>query len=96
MLDGNGLLWGTLLVGGGAYVDRVDVAVMVAVHVAIGEQAIGEEREEDEFGQSEKLIPREGEASAAVDVSWSDSMTRGQTNRRSRLMFSSEPVAESA
>ena len=39
---------------------------MVAVHVAIGEKAIGEEREEDEFGEGEEFVAGEGEAGAAV------------------------------
>lgn len=31
------------LAGGSAYVDRVDVAVVVAVHVTVWEKAVGEE-----------------------------------------------------
>ena len=50
----------------GAYVDGVDIAFVVAVHVPVGEEAVGEEREEDEFGEGEEFIAGEGEAGAAV------------------------------
>jgi hypothetical protein len=40
----------------GTNVDWVYISFVVGVHVAIGEQAIGEEGEENELGKSQKLI----------------------------------------
>lgn len=42
-MGSNGLLWSARQAGGSAYVDWVYIAVVVAVHVAIREQAVGEE-----------------------------------------------------
>jgi hypothetical protein len=48
-----------------AYVDRVDVSVVVAVHVAIWQKAIREKRKQDKLRKCKQLIPGERETSAA-------------------------------
>jgi len=48
----------------GTNIDGVDVAIVICIHVAIGEETVGEKGEEDEFGKSEELVTREGEADA--------------------------------
>jgi hypothetical protein len=53
-----------------AYVDRVDVSVVIAVHVAIGQKTVGEQREKDKLGKCEELIARECEAGATAKVSY--------------------------
>lgn len=40
----------------GTNIDRIDVAIVVCIHVAIREETIGEQREQDELWQSEKLV----------------------------------------
>jgi len=49
---------------GGTNIDGIDVGLVERVHVTFGEESIGEEREQDELGEGEELIAREGEASA--------------------------------
>lgn len=49
-----------------AYVDWVDISIVVAVHVAIREEAVREEGKKDKLRKSKKLIAREREASAAA------------------------------
>ena len=39
-----------LLVLGGSYVDWIDITIVVAVHLAVWEESIGEEGQQDEFG----------------------------------------------
>ena len=75
-----------------AYVDRVDVSVMIAVHVAIGQKAVGEQREKDKFRECKELIARKCEAGATVKVSCIQNGITERTNRSSSVMFSSEPV----
>ena len=41
---------------GVTHVDWIDVAVMVRVHVAIREETVRKQGEENEFGKSQKLI----------------------------------------
>lgn len=53
-----------------AYVDRVDVSVVIAVHVAIGQKTVGEQREKDKLGKCEELIARKCEAGATAKVSY--------------------------
>ena len=47
-----------------AYVDWVDISIVVAVHVAIGEKAVGEERKQNKLRECEQLIAGECETSA--------------------------------
>lgn len=47
-----------------AYVDWVDISIVVAVHVAIGKEAVGEERKENKLRECEQLIAGECEAGA--------------------------------
>jgi hypothetical protein len=41
---------------GNSYVDWVNIAIVIAVRVAIGKEAVREEREKDELRQGEELI----------------------------------------
>ena len=41
---------------GGAYIDLVGVAVLVGVDVAVWEESVWEEREEDEFWECKELV----------------------------------------
>lgn len=75
-----------------AYVDRVDVTLVVAVHVAIGQETVRKKGKENEFGKSEKLIARECESRAAAVVSYVQLIIGSETNRSSNVIFSSEPV----
>lgn len=75
-----------------AYVDRVDVSVVIAVHVAIGKKAVGEQREKDKLGKCEELVARKCEAGATAKVSYVQQGINERTNRSSSVMFSSEPV----
>jgi hypothetical protein len=47
-----------------AYVDRVDVSIVVAVHVAIWQKAVREKRKQNKLRKCKQLIPRERETSA--------------------------------
>ena len=40
----------------GSYVYWVYISLMEGIHVPVWEQAIGEERQQDEFGKSKQLI----------------------------------------
>jgi hypothetical protein len=58
---------------GVTHVDWIDIAIMVRVHVAIRKQAVGEQREENKFGESQELVARQGEAcssASVVSTSW--------------------------
>lgn len=51
---------------GGTNVDWVHVSIVVRVHVAVGKQAIGEQREQHELGQRQELVARQGEARSSA------------------------------
>lgn len=48
------------------YINRVDIALMERSHVPIGEQPVGEQREQNEFRQCQQLISRESKSSASA------------------------------
>jgi hypothetical protein len=52
---------------GGTNIDGVDVGLVERVHVAFGEEPVGEERQQDELGEGEELIAGESEASASAE-----------------------------
>jgi hypothetical protein len=65
---------------------------VVRVHVAIGEEAIGEEGEQDELGQRQELVTRQGEARSSAMCQWVHLARQLRTtDLSSRVMFSSEP-----
>jgi hypothetical protein len=47
-----------------AYVDWVNISIVVAVHVAIGKEAVGEKRKQNKLRECEQLIAGECETSA--------------------------------
>jgi hypothetical protein len=47
-----------------AYVDWVDISIVVAVHVTVGKEAVGEERKQNKLRECEQLIARKCETSA--------------------------------
>jgi hypothetical protein len=47
-----------------AYVDWVDISIVVAVHVAIGEETVGEERKQNKLREREQFIAGECETGA--------------------------------
>jgi hypothetical protein len=51
---------------GGTNIDGVDVGLVERVHVALGEESVGKERQQDELGEGEELIAGEGEAGASA------------------------------
>jgi hypothetical protein len=51
----------------GTNIDGVDVGLMERVHVAFGEEPVGEERQQDKLGEGEELIAGESEASASAE-----------------------------
>ncbi len=55
---------------GGTNIDLDGIALGEAPHVALGEEAVGEQREEDEFGERQELVSREDEARPAAE-GWS-------------------------
>lgn len=68
--EGQRLKGGMEAARGGTNIDRVDVAVMIGIHVTIWKEAIWKEREEDKFGKGEEFVAREGEAHAP-GMKWS-------------------------
>jgi hypothetical protein len=58
----------------GTNIDGVDVGLVVRVHVTVGEEPVGEEREQHKLGKREELIARESEAGASVE-GWSAAVT---------------------
>lgn len=57
-----------LLVVGGSYVDWIDVAIVVAVHLAVWKKSIREEGQQDEFGECKQFIAGERESSASDNL----------------------------
>lgn len=51
---------------GGTNIDGVDVGLVERVQMALWEETVGEERQQDELGEGEELIAGEGEAGAPV------------------------------